>query len=99
MRSMKFVSYAAALSIGLGMTVASANAQQQVATVQSCLNVAAQVKTALDSNTQSANYEDAMKERNYGLAFCNGGYYAKGVSHYGHALQILGVAQHADAGH
>jgi hypothetical protein len=99
MRSMKFATCAAVLSIGLGMTVASANAQQQVATVQSCLNVAAQVKTALDANAQSANYEDAMKERNYGLAFCNGGYYAKGVAHYGRALQILGVAQHADAAH
>jgi len=98
MRSMKIASYVAALSIGLGMTVASANAQQ-MATVQSCLNVAAQVKTALDANAQSANYEDAMKERNYGLAFCNGGYYAKGVAHYGRALQILGVAQHADAAH
>src|ERR1700677_4299265 len=99
MRSMKFASYVVAVSLGLGMTVASASAQQQVATVQSCLNVAAQVKTALDANAQSANYEDAMKERNYGLAFCNGGYYAKGVSHYSHALQILGVAQHADAAH
>jgi hypothetical protein len=98
MRSMKFAASVVALSLGLGMTVASANAQQ-MATVQSCLNVAAQVKTALDANAQSANFEDAMKERNYGLAFCNGGYYAKGVSHYNRALEILGVAQHADATH
>ena len=98
MRSMKLAASVAVLSLGLGMTVASAYAQQ-VATVQSCLNVAAQVKTALDSNTQSANYEAAMKERNYGLAFCNSGFYTKGVSHYGRALQILGVAQSSDATH
>ena len=98
MRSMKFAAYVAALSLGLGMTVASANAQQ-VATLQSCLNVAAQVKTALDSNTQSANYEAAMKERSYGLAYCNSSFYAKGISHYDRALQLLGVAQSSDATH
>jgi len=99
MRSMKFVSGVAALTLGLGMTVVSASAQQQMANVQTCLNVAAQVKSALDANSQSANYEDAMKERNYGLSFCNAGFYGRGISHYNRALQLLGVAQNADAAH
>jgi hypothetical protein len=97
MRSMKVAAYVAALSLGLGMTVASANAQQ-MASVETCLNVAAQVKTALDSNAQSANYEAAMKERNYGLAYCNSSFYAKGVSHYDRALQLLGATT-GDATH
>jgi len=97
MRSMKLAASVAVLSLGLGVTVASANAQQ-MASVQTCLNVAAQVKTALDSNTQSANYEDAMKERNYGLAFCNSAFYGKGVAHYNRALQLLGAAN-GDATH
>jgi len=99
MRSMKFAASVVAVTLGLGMTVASANAQQQMANVQTCLNVAAQLKTALESNSQSANYESAMKERNNGLSFCNAGFYARGISHYDHALQLLGVAQNADAAH
>lgn len=98
MRSMKFAASVVTVTLGLGMTVASANAQQ-MANVQTCLNVAAQLKTALESNSQSANYESAMKERNNGLSFCNAGFYARGISHYNHALQLLGVAQNADAAH
>jgi len=93
MRSVNFAICVAALS--LGVTVASANAQQ-VANVQTCLNVAAQVKTALGTNTQSPNYEAAMKERNYGLAFCNSSFYAKGIDHYNRALALLGATQNAD---
>ena len=94
MYSVKFAASVVALSLGLGMTAASA---EQVASISSCLERASQVKTALDANAQSANYEGAMKERNYGLAFCNGGFYAKGISHYDRALQLLGVAQNADS--
>ncbi len=96
MRSLKIAASVAALS--LGMAVASASAQQ-VANVETCLSSASQVKTALNSNAQSANYEAAMKERNYGLAYCNSGFYEKGVSHYNRALQILGMAQNGDAAH
>ena len=96
MRSVNFAMCVAALS--LGVTVASANAQQ-VANVESCLGAATQVKTALASSQQSTNYEAAMKERNYGLSYCNSGFYEKGVSHYNRALQLLGVAQNADAAH
>lgn len=92
MRMMKIAAMAAAIGSGTALMAASANAEQ-VASVQSCLNLAAQVRTALDSNPQSANYEAAMKERNYGLSFCNNGFYAKGVAHYSRALEILGVPQ------
>lgn len=96
MRSVNFAMCIAALT--LGVTVASANAQQ-VANVESCLSSASQLKTALDANAQSPNYEAAMKERNYALSYCNSGFYAKGVSHYSRALQLLGVAQSSDATH
>lgn len=94
MRSMKFAAGAVAVCLGLGMTLASANAQQ-VASVSTCLERASQLKTALDGNAQSANYQDATKEGLYGRAFCNNGFYAKGVARYDHALQMLG--QNADA--
>ena len=94
MRSVNLALCVAALS--LGVTVASANAQQ-VANVETCLSVASQVKTALNANAQSPNYEAAMKERNYGLAYCNSSFFAKGVDHYNRALALLGVAQNADS--
>jgi hypothetical protein len=96
MRSMKFAAGLVAVSLGLGMTAMSASAEQ-VANVSSCLERAAQVKTALNSNAQSANVQQATKEEMYGRAFCNGGFYAKGITAYDHALQLLGVAQNADA--
>ena len=96
MRSVKIAMCAVALT--LGATIASANAQE-MATIQTCLSTGAQLKTALEANVQSANYQDAMKERNTGLLYCNSGFYAKGVARYNHALELLGVAQHADASH
>src|SRR5580698_8183454 len=73
MRSVKLAMCAAALT--LGATIASANAQE-MATIQTCLSTGAQLKTALEANVQSANYQDAMKERNTGLLYCNSGFYA-----------------------
>ena len=96
MRSVKFAMCIAALS--LGVTVVSANAQQ-VADVQTCLGAAAHVRAALDANAHAANYEAAMKERNFGLAYCNNDFYAKGIEHYNRALQLLGARQDADAAH
>jgi hypothetical protein len=96
MRSVKFAALAAAVCVGLGVTAASA-ADQQVASVQTCLSLATQVKTALEANAQSPNYDDAVKEKKYGLEFCNASFYAKGVSHYDRALQLLGVSDKADA--
>ena len=95
MRSVKIAAVVAAACIGLGVTAASAD--QQVASVQTCLSLANQVKTALDANAQSPNYDDAVKERKYGMEFCNASFYAKGISHYNRALQLLGVSDKADA--
>lgn len=96
MRSMKFAAGMVVLSLGLGITAASASADQ-MANATTCLDVATKVKTALDANTQSANYDSAMKERRYGDEFCTNSFYAKGIAHYNRALQLLGVAQKADA--
>jgi hypothetical protein len=55
-----------------------------------------EVKTALTSNAQSPNYEDAVKQQRYGVEFCNNGFYQNGVSHYEQALKLLGVEKSAD---
>ena len=81
-----------AMGVGLGIALASANAEQ-VATASSCLNLADQVKTALDGNAQSARYHEAKREWLYGREFCTSGFYAKGATHYEHALQLLGVPE------
>ena len=96
MRSVKFAVFAAAAFVGLGLTAASAYADQ-TASVTNCLSLAEQVKTALSNNSQSPNYEAAKQERNYGLEFCNASFYSKGVAHYQQALKLLGVDQKADA--
>src|SRR5271170_3572313 len=96
MRSVKIAAAVAATVVGLAITAASANSDQ-VATATSCLSIADQVKTALASNTQSANYDAARKESRFGLEFCNNSFYAQGMTHYNRALQLLGVSQKADA--
>jgi len=92
MRSLNVAACVAAMSIGLGLSAASA-ADDQVASMSTCMGLAGQVRTALASNGSSASYEDAVKEQRYGLEFCSNGFYAKGVDHYSHALQLLGGAQ------
>jgi hypothetical protein len=89
---MRFVNVAAAAAVCLGLGI-SASSAQQVASLSTCVSLADQVKTALDGNANSANFETARKEGTYGLEYCNSGLYARGVQHYNHALQLLGVAQ------
>lgn len=72
--------------------VSAASAQDQVASVSSCLKLSDQVKTALQNGQQSANYDSAKKEGRYGLEYCNNAFYAQGIQHYERALQLLGVA-------
>jgi len=86
----KLVLCAAALSFAAGATAASA---EEAATVSSCHNLADQVRTAIDNNEQSANFDQAKRERTYGLEFCSNGFYDKGVAHYRHALSLLGVTE------
>lgn len=90
MQFVKISACAAAIAFGLGLTMASA-ADTQVANVNSCLKLSSQVRSALDSNQQSANYDAAKKEGNFGRDYCTNGFYAQGISHYERALQILGV--------
>jgi len=89
---MRFVNVAAAAAVclGLGISVASA---QEVASISSCLSLADKVKTALGDSAQSSNFDAAKKERTFGQEYCTNGFYAQGVSHYSRALQLLGVAQ------
>lgn len=81
---------AAALTAAFGLSAASA-ADTDVASVSTCIDLAAQVRTALDANAQSANYAAADKERLYGHDFCTNGFYARGAAHYGRALALLGT--------
>lgn len=92
MRIAKSALGVAAIAIGLGVASSPANAQQ-VASLSACLSLAARVKTALDADTQSAKYHEAQQERTYGREFCTNGFYAKGIAHYEHALQLLGVSE------
>lgn len=81
-----------AIGLGLGIATAPASAEQ-MASLSSCLSLADHVKAALDANMQSANYHAAQQERTYGREFCTNGFYAKGIAHYEHALQLLGVPE------
>jgi len=76
---------AAMIVAGIG----AANAAD--ATSQNCGTLAAQTKAALNSNQQSANYQSALKERDYGRDFCVNGLQEKGMQHYAQALKLLGV--------
>jgi hypothetical protein len=53
--------------------------------------MATQTRTALQSNQQSANYEQARKEDGYGRDFCANGMQKEGLQHYAQALKLLGV--------
>ena len=69
----------------------AAIAAEQTASVTGCLDMAHQVKAALDANAQSPNYLQAVKEQGYGRDFCANSFYQSGISHYNHALELLGV--------
>jgi hypothetical protein len=79
-------------AIALSVTAASAE-PDQVASASGCLKLQDQVHDALAGNQQSTNFADAKKQNAYGREFCSNGFYAKGMEHYEHALQLLGVAE------
>ncbi len=56
----------------------------------SCVRSGKDVRTALDANKTSPNYEAAMTKRNQGLFACNSGFYKLGMAHYTAALKLLG---------
>lgn len=92
MRSIKLTACVAVLTASVGLAAGSANAAES-ATLTGCLQMAAQVKTALADNMQAADYEQAKKEQSSGRDYCSHSFYAEGVAHYSHALQLLGVTQ------
>jgi hypothetical protein len=80
-------------AIGLSAMLAmgtSANAAD--ASASTCVSLASQVRTALASNQQSANYEAAVKESRYGRDFCANAQPRVGTAHYAQALKLLGVS-------
>jgi len=90
MRRFTAVAAIAAVGLGLGFSAASAKAGD-VASATTCVNLADQLKASLANNTGSANYEAAIKEQRNGREFCGSGLYSMGVTHYQHALELLGV--------
>jgi hypothetical protein len=92
MRSFKVAASVAVLCGSVAFGAVSAGAEE-MAGLGSCTNMAEQVKGALASNPQSANYDDAKKQAGYGRDFCANGLYKNGVEHYDQALKLLGVGQ------
>lgn len=62
---------------------------QQPANLSGCVEMASQVKTALEQHTQAPGYKDAVRQQSVGLEYCNSGLYASGVRHYNLALKLL----------
>ena len=91
MRNLKLAAGVAILCSTLAVGAASADAQ--TASVSGCLDMAQQVKAALVTNAQSANYQEAVKQQGYGREFCNNSYYRNGIDHYSRALALLGVSK------
>jgi|HubBroStandDraft_2_1064218.scaffolds.fasta_scaffold437645_2 hypothetical protein len=89
MRPLTLTVSAAALcaSVALGSLPATA---ENTGSLSGCQKLASQVKHALASNTQSANYDAAVKEKDYGRDFCTNELYAHGEEHYEQALKLLG---------
>jgi len=80
----------AAISIATLMGISPTLAQEP--TDAGCRAMDMQVGTALEAN-QSANRDEAERERNSGRQFCNHGYYKIGSEHLANALKLLGAAK------
>ena len=91
MRLLTLTSSAAALCATIALGSVTASAAELTGDLSGCQKLASQVKEALGSNAQSANYNEAVKEKNYGRDFCAQAFYARGEEHYTQALKLLGV--------
>jgi hypothetical protein len=89
MRKMTMAAAAALLCSGLAVT----GAQAADASMSQCRDLAKQVRQALDSNRQSANYQAAVRADHSGQDFCLNGLYKPGVANYQAALKLLGVSE------
>jgi len=92
MRLLTLTVSAAALCAGVMLGSLSA-AAEETGSLSGCQKLAEQVKQALASDTQSSNYEAAVKEKNYGRDFCTNELYAHGEEHYEQALKLLGESK------
>ena len=68
-------------------------AAEQTGSLSGCTKLADEVKQALASNSQSASFDQAMKEKGYGRDFCANGLYGHGEEHYNEALRLLGATK------
>ncbi len=87
MRKVNLAVLAVCGMVALGTGTASA----AEASADTCMSMAQQVKAALATGQQSANYALAVKEQGFGRDFCYHGIYKTGMDHYTHALSLLGA--------
>jgi hypothetical protein len=66
---------------------------EEMSNVTGCISMQEQVKSALESNAQSANYHDAVRQKQIGQDYCANGLYHSGVVHYAEALRLLGAGK------
>jgi hypothetical protein len=88
MRNITMTALAFCAMAAMGATAANA----MTPTADNCNTMATQVKTALDANQTSSNFDAAKKEKNYGRDFCTNAMYKVGMDHYAQALKLLGVS-------
>lgn len=72
------------------LTIGATSASAADATNLACIQTAKKVSDALNTNQQSAQYQDARQEANNGRDFCSHGLYKIGLDHYSNALKMLG---------
>ena len=79
----------AGTALSLGLLISSSAAFAADPSDSDCRQMDTQVKTALE-NSQSANRDEAAKERSSALLYCSRGYYKMGTAHFAQALKLLG---------
>ena len=86
-------------AVCLGLIAGTSAAFAQEVTQASCRTMDAQVRSALEAGAQSANHDQALRERNSARDFCAHGFYKVGAQHFSQALKLLGSgAQTAGSG-
>jgi hypothetical protein len=89
--NMRLLTIAATVALLTGAAAMSFPAgAEETGNLSGCVKLAGEVNQALATNTQSASYEAAAKEKSYGRDYCSTGLYAQGVTHYAEALKLLG---------
>lgn len=89
MRYTKPVASAAFILAALAFGTGSVSAGQ--ADNLRCVRAGKEVRTALDANKTSSNYDAAMAKRSEGIRACNSGFYKMGLERYSEALKLLGA--------